>query len=609
MWRQLRLPGYAARTTTTTFNYARRGLSVAAQAVVPPLRPTTNHQTPRNRLPTAIQLFGGSEAERHNLATRLLRLKEWPKLQQESIGICILRDGLFHESSNTEASTINDQSVASSSKASAAASSAPLAEAFLKGNLLGSILTVFHVDAKEKRLLAKTHGTEVLKSWAKDTLRSHLASMGSVGATGWILEPVLLDLADPDSDEAREDDTVLAKALTHKVSLKTHILPGQLIPAKYYAQPGKLVLLVFPRRETRPSEGLHRVERLMLDYCRKNLICLQTYYLALDRAYSPDAAVRAAEATRFKRVVGALPKGSLVLSEEAALDVLVEWTEQQRGGVEKPTEGTAATPPPSPVALDVDMSTFYLALVNFFYGPPSDVLAGSQVLGHLGALDRILVTDDGHHPYEESTHGGAVASVQAAQRGQNVAASLQKLMDEKYGAGRSPHIVCGDLEKANLADYSLVCIHSGNHPIEIKLYKFRLDKCKEAGVAVSTPLQLKSWLRRPQNLARVLKVWPQSYKARLSEEEEEAAAEAKACPKTKKAQGTAAAQGPVGGAGPMVPPTTTPWEHGFRKAGSNECSDCESWSCRQCTHKQEQYAARCGKHHQMGLGMEWRDLY
>jgi len=223
----------------------------AAAAIHPSSQPQATAASTR---PAGWNVYGGTKAQRENVARRLVQLPEWhSKLKYESIAICLLTDGLFHESVFTEASIYNEQSVGRASSSSTA-SSGPLAEAFLKSDLLGTIITIFHVDSHEKRQLQKAHGMDVLRSWAKDTLRQHLASMGSVGATGLILEPVLMDLAD-NSDEAHEDDAALAKALSQKVSLKTTALPGTLIPAKHAS---KLVLLVFPRRETRPSEGLHR---------------------------------------------------------------------------------------------------------------------------------------------------------------------------------------------------------------------------------------------------------------------------------------------------------------------------------------------------------------
>lgn len=226
----------------------------AAAAPLPTSQPQASSTTASRS--HAVNIFGGSQAQRENVASRLARLPEWhTKLKYESIAICLLTEGLFHESVRTEASTYNEQSVGRASSSSSTASSGPLAQAFLQSDLLGTIITIFHVDSHEKRQLLKAHGNDVLRSWAKDTLRQHLASMGSVGATGLILEPVLMDLAEQNSDEAHEDDAVLAKALTQKVSLKTTALPGTLIPAKHAS---KLVLLVFPRRETRPSEGLHR---------------------------------------------------------------------------------------------------------------------------------------------------------------------------------------------------------------------------------------------------------------------------------------------------------------------------------------------------------------
>lgn len=571
----------------------------------------------------AVKIFGGTQAQRQNVATRLLQIPEWhTKLKHEAITICLLTDDLFHESVATEASTINEQSIdLPSSTSSSSSPSSPLAEAFLKGDLIGTILTIFHVDAQEKRHLIKVHGTDVVRSWAKDTLRQHLASMGSVGATGLILEPILMDLASQNSDETYEDDALLAQALVKKISLETSVLLGTLIPERHA---GKLVLLVFPRRETRPSEGLHRVERLLLDYCRKNLITLQTYYLALDRAYSSDVEVRDREALRFKRVVAALPRGSLVLGEEAALDVLMEWTLQARcrEGLLSPQPNAHACPtsdgsPTHPPVLDVDMSTFYLALVNFFYGPPSDVLAGSHRLENLGPQDTILVTDDGHHPYDDGHHGGsrdcyglksagigkggtfgaagvgAVPSIQAVVRGQNVAKMLRKRLEEKFGSDQSPKVVCGDLQKQELSAYSLVVIHSGNHPIEPSTYRRRLDICKNAGVAVSTPSQLKTWLHRPASLAAVLKVWPRSFKARVlgegenpedvhgdrlrecdKQEENLAGGKQKDHINTLKSQKR------------MIGTAThdeSPWGHGFAKLGDNACSECGSWSCGECT--------------------------
>ena len=228
-------------------HHHHRAAALSSMPAAAALRPTSQPQA-------GVNVYGGTQAQRENVVRRLAQLPEWhSKLKYESIAICLLTDGLFHESVFTEASTYNEQSVGRASSSSTA-SSGPLAEAFLKSDLLGTIITIFHVDSHEKRQLQKAHGMDVLRSWAKDTLRQHLASMGSVGATGLILEPVLMDLAD-NSDEAHEDDAALAKALNQKVSLKTTALPGTLIPAKHAS---KLVLLVFPRRETRPSEGLHR---------------------------------------------------------------------------------------------------------------------------------------------------------------------------------------------------------------------------------------------------------------------------------------------------------------------------------------------------------------
>ena len=420
------------------------------------------------------------------------------------------------------------------------------------------------------------------------------------------------------------------------------------------------------------------VERLLLDYCRKNLICLQTYYLALDRAYSADVAVRKAEAQRFQKVVAGLSKGSLVLGEEAALDVLIDWTEQARRPEPLPP------PPPGssdedtnhqhvPAPLDVDISTFYMSLINFFYGPPSDVLAGSHRLENLGPRDLILVTDDGHHPYDEGEYGSSASrggddrisssssssgrgsisssargmaamgggpSMLAALRGEKLAEKLRQRLEQRFGAGRVPQIVCGDLEKQDLSLFTLVVMHSGNHPIEPSTYKRRLDLCKNAGVAVSTPSQLKTWLRRPSSLATILKVWPRSFKARvLGQGEEEAEEEEKGKPKARPGvgdgvpkgggSGTSGGSSMGGGEGAaavrtvrlaalsstndVVAAIETPaagqWEHGFRMTASHVCGECDSWSCGQCTRKQQEYGERLGKSHQHGLGMEWRDLY
>jgi hypothetical protein len=418
------------------------------------------------------------------------------------------------------------------------------------------------------------------------------------------------------------------------------------------------------------------VERLLLDYCRKNLICLQTYYLALDCAYSADVAVRDAEAQRYQKVVAGLPKGSLVLGEEAALDVLVDWTEQARRPEPLPRplperSDDDTTDQHAPVPLDVDISTFYMSLINFFYGPPSDVLAGSHRLENLGPRDLILVTDDGHHPYDEggysdgrgmaarigsssssngrgstsSSAGGMAAigggsSVLAALRGERLAERLRPRLEKRFGPGQAPQVVCGDLEKQDLSLYSLVLMHSGNHPIEPSTYKKRLDLCKNAGVAVTTPSQLKTWLRRPSTLATVLKVWPRSFKARvLGEGEEEGEEEERVKTNVPPAvvegipnggvndtgggggidagEGSAAVRkvrlaalnSSNGAVAEIATPVVGQWEHGFRKTASNVCGECDSWSCGQCTRKQQEYGERLGKSHQHGLGLEWRDLY
>lgn len=180
------------RMRVCLYQHPHRGAAMSSMPTAASLRPTSqspaSYTTSLTR-PAGVLIFGGTQAQRENVARRLARLPEWhTKLKYESIAICLLTDGLFHESVTTEASTYNEQSVGRASSSSTA-SSAPLAEAFLKSDLLGTIITIFHVDSHEKRQLHKAHGMDVLRSWAKDTLRQHLASMGSVGATGLILEP------------------------------------------------------------------------------------------------------------------------------------------------------------------------------------------------------------------------------------------------------------------------------------------------------------------------------------------------------------------------------------------------------------------------------------
>lgn len=218
------------------------------------------------------------------------------------------------------------------------------------------------------------------------------------------------------------------------------------------------------------------------------------------------------------------------------------------------------------------------------------------------------------------------------QRGYKVAAALERQLLQVFGNRQElvPKIECGNLDSVHdLNGVSLVVIHSGNYAIDPAIYKTRLELCKEAGVAVSTPALFKAWLKEPRTLARLLKPWPCSF-ANTTEKhthtisaEEEAAALAAAAAVVE-AGGDAPAGGPaavtkVGASGSdnsssnskRAEKNDAHWEHGFRhRHGVHMCSVCTSWSCNDCTRKQKEYAGRVGETHvKHGLGTEWRDLF
>ncbi len=117
-----------------------------------------------------VHVYGGTETERRALTARLSRvLRNSPMLLQESIGIVILDHTVAapEESSSSAADQQQQpggrQSSSSSSFSPSAASSYPLAQAFLKFPLIsGSLLTVFNVGERDRQRLVATQGEDVV---------------------------------------------------------------------------------------------------------------------------------------------------------------------------------------------------------------------------------------------------------------------------------------------------------------------------------------------------------------------------------------------------------------------------------------------------------------
>lgn len=261
-----------------------------------------------------------------------------------------------------------------------------------------------------------------------------------------LLEPALLDLS---SDTDAEDDEELAWALAKKMPLAAAAaVPRSLLPPRYM-QPGRMVCLVFPHRLVKSTEWLHRLQRQLVDFARTNLVPIQTHFLALDKATSPDPSIRAAEAQRFAEMASRLPP-SLILGEEAALPQLVEWTARLRSSKNAPQH---------------EVSTYNLALTNSLFKSPSDVFAGPRVLCSLSARSRVLVAY--HIPHALATPKTKEAS---EHRGDRVVSVLARLFEERAHGDPAlvPQIEAGELNDrmAELPSYSLVVMHSGSHAVD-----------------------------------------------------------------------------------------------------------------------------------------------
>ncbi len=457
-----------------------------------------------------------------------------------------------------------------------------------------------------------------------------------------VLEPVLLDLSS--ETEALEDDEELAWALSKKVALSAAAVPGSFVPPRFLQQQqqqqqhhetGRVVCLVFPRREVKSSEWLHRIQRQVCDYARQHLVPTQTHFLALDKATSPDPAAREPEARRFYEMARRLPPGSLILGEEAALDVLVEWTGwlNRLPATGAAADGTAIDGGGGPnhdvstfnmvrvrvhvqaVALALHLSRSLLlihpssltptpqALINYLFKSPSDVLAGPRVLASLTGQSSILVA------YNTPLALNTARAKQAAEyRGQRVTAVLEKLFAERAKAKGDPallpRIEAGALKDhvGRLSTYTLLVLHSGAHAVDDDAVLEVLAAASDAGVPVITPGLLRAWFRSPTSVAAALKPWPPafSFLGGSSEQQDAAAvAAAMAC----EVKTSAAKAESDGGADGGV------WEFGYRKRKANSCSDCKSWACGKCVLHQQEYGRRMGKQHQREIGEEWRELF
>lgn len=258
---------------------------------------------------------------------------------------------------------------------------------------------------------------------------------------------MLLDLS---TETDPEDDEELAWALSKKTPLAAvAAVPRSFLPPRYM-QPGQMVCLVFPHRLVKSTEWLHRLQRQLVDFARQHLVPIQTHYLALDKATSPDPAVRAAEARRFAEMAGRLPP-SLVLGEEKALPLLVEWTARLK-------------------LKHTEVTTYNLALTNFLSKSPSDVFAGPRVLCNLSARSRVLVAY--HNP---DTLSMARAKESAEHRGARVVAVLERLFDERAQGNPQlkPRFEASALKDCldELPSYSLLVMHSGSHAVDDEAVK------------------------------------------------------------------------------------------------------------------------------------------
>lgn len=449
---------------------------------------------------------------------------------------------------------------------------------------------------------------------AKDTLRRHLASMGGIieARHPLVLEPCLVDLSS--ETEAVEDDEELAWALSKKQALVAEVVPGSFIPPRWLHEGAggpHTVCLVFPRRDVRITEWLHRIQRQVVDFARKHMVPTQTYYLSLDKAISPDPATREQEAWRFCEMAKRLPPNTLIIGEEAALHVLVEWTarinhdsskleqrQQQEaaaagvvagdaaigtanGGQQPPANYQGCSASASANGLNHQVTTYNLALTNYLFRSPTDVMAGPRLLASLSARSTILVAH--HTPDVLST---ANYRNQAQLRGERVVAVLDRLFEEraKGDPALKPRIEVGALKDhvADLSGYTLLILHAGAHAVDDEAVVEVLTAASDANLPVMTPGLLRAFLRKPQAFAAALRPWPPSFSS----------------------AGAAAGEALVA-AGPGGQEL---WDFGFRKK-TFDCSECSSWACGDCTREQQGYAKRLGKQHQGEIGAEWRDLF
>jgi hypothetical protein len=127
-----------------------------------------------------------------------------------------------------------------------------------------------------------------------------------------------------------------------------------------------------------PAGRLLRPQALLQEECLRAFVPTVAYRMDLRKARSADASVREVERLRFVGMLRRLPRGSLVVTDSQAVDVVDAWT---RG-----------------VDVDVDMTTFSVAMIHRMSGGGLQAYVdGLAALLDVKEGDRVLVAEACNH--------------------------------------------------------------------------------------------------------------------------------------------------------------------------------------------------------------------
>lgn len=272
----------------------------------------------------------------------------------------------------------------------------------------------------------------------------------------------------------------VGKGLSHHIVNHFTDQPNEvpLLPEDFLSS-GRIVFMNIPMDGETPQGRLLRPQAMVQELCIRNFVPTLAYRMDLSRARDRNESISNAERQRFLHIMHHLPRGSVVITDSQAIDVVHPWTLDEHGHSMH------------------DVTTFSIAMMNYMSGGKLQAFVnGLQVLSQLKSGDHILISEACNH-LRIPENCDDIGMVQIPKK-------LKAFLE-----GRNIHIEHAygrDFPAKTLRKYKLV-IHCGGCMVDKQKIRARLEDCEEAGVAITNYGLFLAYMHSPYAFARVLKPW------------------------------------------------------------------------------------------------------